>query len=135
MEKRHLWLLAAIGWCIAIFIATGSPSSTGGNTRLLFERLLHLTPEQAAVLNLFFRKGVHLAAFGLLAVLFYQGLRKQKFFMAWLLATIYAASDEWHQLYIPDRTASVLDVGIDSLGAFLALCLAVGLRKCSEKNA
>lgn len=82
MEKRHLWLLAAIGWCVAIFTATGSPSSTGGNTLIFFERFLHLTPEQASVLNLLFRKFVHLTAFGLLAILFYHGLRKKGF--CWL---------------------------------------------------
>ncbi|MFS0644661.1 VanZ family protein [Siminovitchia sp. 179-K 8D1 HS] len=135
MEKRHLWLLAAIGWCAAIFIATGSPSSTGGSTRFLFERFLHLSPEQASVFNLLFRKMVHLTAFGLLAVLFYHGLRKRKFFMSWFLATVYAASDELHQLYVPDRTASIWDVGIDSLGAILALWLAASLSKRPDKNA
>lgn len=135
MEKRHLWLLAAIGWCVAIFTATGSPSSTGGNTLIFFERFLHLTPEQASVLNLLFRKFVHLTAFGLLAVLFYHGLRKKRFLLAWLFTTIYAASDELHQLYVPDRTASILDVGIDSLGALLALGLVFALRKRSDKNA
>jgi len=35
----------------------------------------------------------------------------------------YAASDEFHQLFVPSREASVLDVLIDTAGAVFALLL------------
>jgi VanZ family protein len=138
MEKRHLWLFAAIVWCAAIFIATASPASTGGSTRKILEQLLHLGPEQADVLNVYFRKSVHLGAFGLLAVLFYKGLKENRFLYAWLLTTVYAATDELHQLYVPGRTAAIWDVALDSAGALLALWFLVvcgrSRKKCERRR-
>ncbi|MBS4178247.1 VanZ family protein [Lederbergia citrea] len=123
MKERHFWLAAAIIWCAAIFIATASPSSTGGNTQLLIEKFLQLSADQAALLNFIFRKFVHLSAFGLLAILFYNSFEKRNFFIAWMITTLYAATDEIHQVFVPSRTGSVVDVGIDSLGALIALLL------------
>ncbi|MBS4219301.1 VanZ family protein [Bacillus sp. FJAT-49711] len=121
MKKRYFWLLAAILWCAAIFIATASPSSTGGHTQSILERFFHLTSSEAQMWNVIFRKFVHLAAFGFLAVLFYNSLQQNRFLMAWMLTTIYAATDELHQVFIPERTGALLDVGLDSLGAIAAL--------------
>ena len=36
-----------------------------------------------------------------------------------ILGTLYAASDEWHQLYVPGRAGRMNDVLIDSLGIFI----------------
>lgn len=123
MNKRHIWLAAAFVWATAIFIATHSPSSTGGNTQEWIEKIWGLPSEQAAMLNVGFRKLVHLAAFGLLSVLIYNSFEKKRFLLAWLITTFYAATDEIHQSFVPDRTASVFDVGLDSLGALIALGL------------
>jgi VanZ family protein len=38
-----------------------------------------------------------------------------------LLVILYAASDEFHQSFVPSREASVLDVLIDTAGSVLAL--------------
>ncbi|MCR2823011.1 VanZ family protein [Lederbergia panacisoli] len=121
MKKRYFWLIASIAWCTAIFIATASPSSTGGHTQSILARFFHLTSGEAQMWNVIFRKFVHLAAFGFLAILFYNSLQKKRFWMAWMLTTIYAATDELHQVFIPERTGALLDVGLDSLGAIVAL--------------
>ena len=46
--------------------------------------------------------------------------------LAWLLTVAYGALDEWHQLYVAGRIASVRDWGWDAAGA-LAACLAWGV--------
>jgi len=38
---------------------------------------------------------------------------------AWLVATLYAITDEWHQSFVPGRGPAVLDVILDSSGALL----------------
>ncbi|QED46188.1 VanZ family protein [Cytobacillus dafuensis] len=123
MKKRHIWLAAALLYCAAIFVTTASPSSTGGNTLMLLKDFFHLSESQAEVANLVFRKLVHLSAFGVLALLFYNCFEKRRFLYAWLCTTIYAATDEIHQAFIPDRTGTIIDVGIDSIGALLALLI------------
>jgi VanZ family protein len=34
-----------------------------------------------------------------------------------ILATLYAISDEWHQSFVPSRSASAVDVAVDAWGA------------------
>lgn len=40
---------------------------------------------------------------------------------AWLIATIYGITDEWHQSFVPGRMADVRDVVADAAGAALAV--------------
>jgi len=47
--------------------------------------------------------------------------------MAWVLSALYAASDEFHQTFVPGRAGRLLDVVVDWLGAGLALLLAMRL--------
>ena len=42
---------------------------------------------------------------------------------AWALAVLYASTDEFHQLFVPGRTATLRDVLIDAAGAALGLWL------------
>ena len=44
------------------------------------------------------------------------------FAIAWLVATFYGASDEFHQSFVVGRTADLRDLVADSVGAALALC-------------
>jgi VanZ family protein len=36
---------------------------------------------------------------------------------------LYASSDEFHQSFVATRTASIIDVGIDTLGGTLAIAI------------
>lgn len=42
-------------------------------------------------------------------------------YISLIICVLYAASDEWHQTFIPGRDAKILDMGIDSLGAIVAM--------------
>jgi hypothetical protein len=74
------------------------------------------------------RKGMHVAEFAVLALLWYRGLSWEK--RGWQPAAALAAfgfavltgvADEVHQAFVPSRTASALDVAWDSLGALCGL--------------
>jgi VanZ family protein len=71
------------------------------------------------------RKGAHVAVFGILAILVQLALRKRSnaVLLAWFVATLCGAADEFHQTLVPNRTPSIIDIGIDSLGAAAALLL------------
>lgn len=63
-------------------------------------------------------KVVHFAVYGLLGVLICRlgrGVRATA--IAILLASAYGASDEWHQSFVPSRSAEVADWLADTLGA------------------
>jgi VanZ family protein len=64
--------------------------------------------------------------YGLLALSYWHGFgwdgRKRPF--AWLLAVLYAATDEFHQSFVDGRNPSSWDVLVfDNLGALMALWL------------
>ncbi len=50
-------------------------------------------------------------------------ITRRQFVVAILLAVLYSATDEFHQLFTPGRNSSIIDVGIDSIGSFVGLSL------------
>lgn len=70
----------------------------------------------------FFKKGAHAVGYGFLALSYLPALTGRKYFPSWLLAVLYSATDEFHQSFVPGRSASVIDVLVfDNLGAALGL--------------
>lgn len=73
------------------------------------------------------RKAAHLIEYGVLAWLVLRALaasavrRRNAVIIAFLLCAVFAASDEWHQTFVPGRYGKVRDVALDALGAALAL--------------
>ncbi len=43
--------------------------------------------------------------------------------ISWFLTTIYAATDEFHQLFVPGRSGQISDVVLDSFGAAIGVLL------------
>jgi VanZ family protein len=82
-------------------------------------------------LDLLVKKGGHVVIYALLAVSYWYALgwKPDARRLAWLLAVLFAATDEAHQLFTPGRHAWWLDVVIfDALGALLGLWLAGKIR-------
>ena len=71
------------------------------------------------------KKAGHLLIYGLLAISYLWGIAGSRqvhtrhLVIAILMAALYGVSDELHQRLVPGRQGSVLDVGIDTLGATL----------------
>lgn len=66
-------------------------------------------------------KSAHVLLFALLAVSLYRATRRYE--VTFLLAFIYAGTDEWHQSFVIGRTPRISDIGFDMLGVTLALLL------------
>lgn len=78
------------------------------------------------LLNLVLRKGAHFTAYAVLALCYLYGLGDSRPWhrrLALLLAILYAVSDEYHQSWTPKRQPALVDVLIDSAGAFTAIAL------------
>ena len=74
------------------------------------------------------RKLAHFAEFGLLVLLWWRALRTRlsqpsALVVAFVIATAYAATDEYHQSFVEGRAGSPIDVAIDSIGIVLATAL------------
>ena len=83
------------------------------------------------LLDFMVKKGGHAIGYGLLSLTFLRGIKSENrlvddrwFYMAWGMAVLYSATDEFHQSFVPGRHPAVTDVMIDALGAGLILFLA-----------
>jgi VanZ family protein len=78
-------------------------------------------------LDYFAKKGGHMLGYALLAACYYHALcgggnaPKWRFILAMFLTILFAASDEFHQKFTPGRSASPIDVGIDTAGGLIGL--------------
>jgi len=77
-------------------------------------------------LDLFFKKGSHMLGYALLAQAYLWAIGKNRpnaRLIAWLLAILFAVSDEFHQSFVMGRGATVVDVAIDAFGAWVGLVI------------
>ena len=120
-----LWMAVISGLSTDAF----SAAQTG---RLLMPLLRLLFPAASLatldLLHVVIRKGAHVTEFAILALLWYRALdwprsgwQNKAALTAFVLAAGFGALDEAHQLFVPSRTASIVDVGWDGLGAVLGL--------------
>ncbi len=127
-----LWMMAMGGLSTDAF----SAERTGRFLLPVLQWILpHASPRALALLHGLLRKGAHVAEFAILAYLWYRALdwhstgwRARTALTALLLATGFGALDEAHQLLVPSRTPSVVDVGWDGLGAVLGLLVRHAIR-------
>ena len=78
------------------------------------------------------KKGGHFTVYALLALSIWHAFewRRDRVLLAWLLAVLYAVTDEFHQSFVLGRHPSVWDVAVfDSGGAVVALWAAGWWRK------
>jgi VanZ family protein len=112
MQKNSLlrWLPAALIMAV-IFGFSSTPA-----TRL----------PNFGTLDFVVKKGGHMFGYALLALAYWYGLRfeRSRWWLALLLALLFACSDEFHQSFVPGRHPSWVDVlGYDGGGALIALSL------------
>lgn len=128
-----LWWAMTVAWAALIFYLstrTFSPEHTRGLLASTFQLLhLHVSWRAFNLLLAILRKLAHLIEYGIFALLIY-GLpggkergpwRPRRAVFCILGAAAYSLTDEFHQLFVPGRHGSLLDCGLDTLGAALAM--------------
>lgn len=116
---------------IIFWMSTGTFSAQ--NTSLIIEPLLRfLMPRASAhkieMLHAVIRKCGHFIEYFILGLLLFRSFRSNSGeFVTWrrvlysaVIVVLYAFSDELHQSFVSTRTASVIDVGIDTMGGIFA---------------
>jgi VanZ family protein len=118
-----------IAWMAVISLFSTEPFSASNTNRYLDPVLRyffpHITAAQFVFWHYLIRKSAHFVEFFVLGALAYWASRRgrlPRWRAMWMLqalgvAVLYALVDEAHQVFVPNRTASLFDSGIDSLGA------------------
>lgn len=121
LTERLTFTAASFGWMVVIFFLSSieGPDSSG----TLLSASNHWTD---GTLSYF----AHAVLYGILAILFQQtlwlwNLRHDFIWMvvATLCASVFGMTDEYHQSFVAGRSASLVDVMVDSLAALVAAVL------------
>ncbi len=100
-NRRTAWIIALAAYATLVFIMS-SMTMSGGQPLLRF-------PGGDKVL--------HFLEFGLFYLLAWKAFRRHRLIAAFLLTAFYAGSDEFHQIFVITREASILDWLADIAGA------------------
>jgi VanZ family protein len=130
----HYWL-PVVAWAALIILFSTDAFHGGATEGILRSVLLFLFPtinqETIELLDTCVRKTAHIAEYCVFTLLLYRafrqdtltGYRWQWALLSFLLAVGFAGLDEFHQAFEPRRTGSVIDVGVDAVGALIALAM------------
>jgi len=120
---RH-WIPPLL-WACAIFALSSIPD---------------LKSELPTLWDTVLRKLAHMTEFGILAVFLLAAFRQDgraflwDYAFVWLLVALYACSDEVHQAAVTGRHGSLIDVGIDAIGAAFGLYFAWRVANRKERK-
>jgi VanZ family protein len=129
------WLPLLI-WMVVIFSASADANSTEHTSRFLEPFLRWLNPnislEAIDSVRWLVRKAAHITEYAILAWLAWRAVRRPRRHdarpwswapagIALAIVILYAATDEFHQTFVPNRTGSWIDVCIDTVGGILGL--------------
>jgi len=140
------WLPLLI-WLGVIFVGSTELMSAEHTSRFIVPFLLWLkpgmSPQTIWIILVVVRKCAHVTEYAILAVLLWRALRsiltlRAKMsisFGAVLLAcALFAASDEFHQIFVKSRTPSVRDVFLDVAGALVGLLIGANFAQRHPKQ-
>ena len=152
MATTPRWLtswLPLVIWMALIFMGS-TDSGSAGHTSGFIEPLLRwllpgLSHEWIDNIHFLIRKCAHITEYSILGALALRAIapahsisfaekRWRIAGTALAIAALYAASDEYHQSFVPTRGASVHDVLIDTCGACLGIGVVLLWRKRHDKK-
>ncbi|HEX2711971.1 MAG TPA: VanZ family protein [Candidatus Acidoferrales bacterium] len=133
MRALRQWYPAVI-WGAAIWLFSTGSFSARSTSRFILPLLHWMLPwasrETLDLMHFLIRKSGHFVEFFVFSLLVLRGIRGNRpgWKLAWglaavLIAACYAALDEFHQSFVPGRTASPMDSLLDTCGAAAAQLL------------
>jgi VanZ family protein len=121
-----------LGWMAVISLMSTEPFSASNTNRYIDPLLRFFFPSLRRADFVFahtvIRKTAHFVEFFILGSLLYWACRRGRW-PAWraswmaqalVVAVLYSLIDEFHQAFVPNRTPSLFDSGVDSLGVVVS---------------
>ena len=127
--------MPVVAWMLLIFWGSSDVLSAEHTSRFLIPFLLWLDPsisyQTIGAIHLILRKVGHFSEYAILAALLWRALRGTFTSLprrlisgaVFLVAAGFALSDEFHQSFVPSRTATLHDVFIDCIGALTTVLI------------
>lgn len=150
--RNKIFLILAVLWMVVIFSFSARPAEQStGDSRWAGHMIGQLfvpgfgdwsDKEQEAFaekVDYPVRKTAHAMEYAVLGLLtagayIRRGTSIRKgILVPWGIAALYAASDEFHQLFVPGRSGQVSDVVLDSAGVLAGVLLLAGIRRARNR--
>lgn len=134
-----------VAWLAFISFASSNSFSAANTSRIIGPLVLWLfpdtSPERLELIHFITRKLAHFSEYALLGILAarafrtspHAALHRRWFIVSIALIIAYALLDEYHQSFVPSRTASIADSCIDIGGGLTAL-IVVCWRQRSKRS-
>jgi len=136
MERFKYWLPVILAMVFISWMSTDLFSAK--NTSRIIEPIIRffvpqISRKQMLMAHTVIRKLAHVTEYFVLGALLFRAIRAgsgERRWRRWALSALavvmlYAAADELHQYFVSTRTASLADVGLDTLGGVLAQCASI----------
>ena len=136
MRNFKYWVPVILGMIFIYWMSTESFSSR--STFRIIDQIIRffvpsLSPKEIFMIHGVIRKLAHVIEYMILGILLFRAFRAGSYERRWWrwagyslgVVVLYAMIDEFHQLHVPVRTASIVDVVFDTLGGFLGQCISI----------
>ena len=140
-------IILIVIWMITVFMFSGQKGEDSGNTsgrfteliiRVLTGKSVDTNDSTIQMIETIIRKLAHYTIYtigGFLIMNYAYTIDKtlkEKILYSICFGGGYAITDELHQFFVPDRSARLFDVGIDTLGVITGVVIYLLLRKCVQ---
>jgi VanZ family protein len=141
-KRRQRWVLAFLWMTVIFFLSAQSGNESALLSTSIFKPLFDLLIPMGIsneVLSMIIRKSAHFISYLILGILVYRAMdtyeivASQKMYLSLLLCFGYAISDEIHQIFVPGRAGTMIDVVIDGLGSATSIAFYYFKRKKEVK--
>jgi VanZ family protein len=133
---QRVWRYGPLVLCMMFISFASTDEFSSINTSRFIGPLLlwffpHLSEDRLAAIHFLTRKAGHITEYAILAILARRAfvnsshifIQRRWFELGLLLIACYALLDEFHQSFVPSRTASIYDSAIDVAGGLTVLLI------------
>jgi VanZ family protein len=136
MRNFKYWIPVILGMLFIYWMSTEAFSSKSA-LRIIEPIIRFFAPsisrKEIIMINGVIRKAAHVIEYLVLGILLFRAFRAgshERRWWRWAISSLavvmlYAITDEFHQLHVTVRTASLVDVGYDTLGGLFAQCVSI----------
>ena len=136
MQKFRYWLPVILAMVFIYWMSTDA-FAVARTSRIIDPILRFLAPslsrKEILMIHGMIRKAAHVIVYFILGILLFRAFRagsNERRWWRWASSSLaavvlYAMTDEFHQLHVSTRTASLVDVGFDTFGGLLAQFVSV----------
>ncbi len=116
------WILTAVCFAVIFYFSAQTATESSEQSGTILQFIYKIFGENSATVFVV-RKGAHFLEYTgtslVMSAAFYFTIGKNRFHLPILFTSLYAVSDEIHQIFVEGRSCELRDWAIDTLGAVL----------------